>query len=107
MEQPKKVCIVGSANNTNYSPLTESDARMRLQQAAHILVTGAIRAALKHKSDAKKRTEKTTKSTALPMSDNQTSDEIATKNVPDLPTKMTCKRSHIGRTAEGEKAKAQ
>jgi hypothetical protein len=104
MRNDTNVCIVGAATNTNNSPLTETDARMRLQQAAHILVTGAIRAAQKHKSEAIKRVAKPPKSSALPISDNHTLDEFATKNVPDLPTKKTCKRSHLGRTAEGEKA---
>ena len=104
MEHLNKVCIVGDATNTNNSPITESDARMRLQQAAHILVTGAIRAAQKHKSEAIKRVAKPPQSFALPISENHTLDEFATKNVPDLPTKKTCKRSHLGRTAEGEKA---
>jgi len=104
MEHLNKVCIVDDANNTNYSPLTESDARMRLQQAAHILVTGAIRAAQKQKSEDIKRVAKPPKSSALSISDNHTSDEITTKKVADLPTKKTGKKSHLGRTAEGVKA---
>ena len=105
MENIKNVCIDGHADNTNNSPLTESDARMRLQQAAHILVTGAIRAAQKHKSDGKKRAEKPPKSSSLTISEYQTSGEIDCKSVPELPTKKTCKRSHLGRTAEGEEVK--
>ncbi|MEO6907679.1 MAG: hypothetical protein ABI210_07295, partial [Abditibacteriaceae bacterium] len=83
-----------------------SDATMRLQQAAHILVTGAIRAAQKHKSDANKRAEKPTKSAALPISQYHTLGEIGCESVPEFPTKKTCKTSHLGRTAEGGKVKA-
>ncbi|MEO6906623.1 MAG: hypothetical protein ABI210_01915 [Abditibacteriaceae bacterium] len=87
MKHLKKVCISGQADNTNNCPLTKSDATMRLQQAAHILVTGAIRAAQKHKSDAKDRAENPIKSATFPTSEYHTLGEIDCKSVPEFPTK--------------------
>ena len=107
MENINNVCISGHADNTNNSPLTKSDATMRLQQAAHILVTGAIRAAQKHKSDANKRAEKPTKSAAFPTSEYHTLGEIGCKKVQKSPAKKKSKASKSNSSGKKQGGKVQ
>ena len=107
MKNDTNVCIVGDANSINNSPLTESDARMRLQQAAHILVTGAISAAMKQQAALQKPAKKSAKPLPSMMSENQTLAEISCKNKQNFSQKEACKQSLLDCTAEGKIAQTQ
>lgn len=50
MSNVNNVRIADAIIPSNSSSITTSEANARLQQAAHILVNGAIRAAAKHRS---------------------------------------------------------
>jgi len=74
--------------------LSDAEAENRLQQAARILVNGAIRAAQKQKAAKEEPAQKTSKSVPSSMSGNQTFTDNSSKNVQGLQQRRQV-RSHI------------
>lgn len=103
MKDVNDVFIAGQSADSTSTTVSSSDAHQRLQQAAHILVNGAIRAAMKQAA-LKKTAKKPAKPLPSLMSENQTSTEIACESIQESPSKKTCKTPNFGRSAEGAAA---
>lgn len=85
---------------------TQSELEKRLQQAAHILVNGAIRAAQKQRTALGKPASKATKPSPEPMSDIQTSPDFCHEGKEKAVFKSAKKPSKMTRStkAAGKKS---
>lgn len=81
----------------------ESEAAERLQQAAHILATGAIRAAQRQKA-ALKEPHKDTNPNIPPMSGVRRSADIGCETAPKLPTEKALNASNTNRPIKKDAA---
>jgi hypothetical protein len=100
-ESTKELLISKYATNSQ----KEANAQIRLQQAAHILATGAIRAAQKQKA-ACNEPQKETHDSISPMSGCRISGEIQCEDVPQTPPKKTLKAAKSSRPGKRNTVKA-